>query len=97
MAFSSLVYDALLETAGHAKYQVPSSWLCMVQVKQRHYMAHADHYVATALLRIKGEVGWRERDKLGALYEEGEKFVDLQTSEEKLHHLGRIKLCLKFA
>ena len=90
MAFSSLVYDALLETAGHAKHQVPTSWLCMVQVKQRHYMA-------TTLLRIKGEVGWRERDKLGALYEEGGKFVDLQTSEQKLHHLGRLKIYMKFA
>ena len=84
----SLVYDALLETAGLAKYQVPYSWMCIVRVKQRHYMALADYYVAKMLLRIKGKVESREIKKLEALYGLAEGFVNAQSTEGEMHHLG---------
>ena len=88
----SLVYDALLETAGLAKYQVPYSWMCIVRVKQRHYMALADYYVATALLGIQGKVEVRDIKKLGALYGLGEGFVNAQSTEGEMNHLGNFDL-----
>ena len=88
----SRVYDALLETAGLAKYQVPYSWMCIVRVKQRHYMALADYYVATALLGIEVNVGPRIIKKFGAIYEEGAGLVNAQSTEEEMHHLGNFDL-----
>ena len=90
----SLVYDALLETAGLAKYQVPYSWMCIVRVKQRHYMALADYYVATAFLGIERK-GERDIKKLGALYEEDAGFVNAQSTEGEINHLGNFDLLLK--
>ena len=88
----SRVYDALLETAGLAKYQVPYSWMCIVRVKQRHYMGLADYYVATALLRIEGKVEARYIKMLGALYEEDAGFVNGQSTVEEMHHLGNFDM-----
>ena len=91
----SLVYDALLETAGVAKYQVPYSWMCIVRVKQRHYMALADYYVATALLGVEDEVGVGEIKKLDALYGEDAGFVNFQSTVEAMRHLGNFDICFK--
>ena len=91
----SLVYDAVLETAEHVKYQVPYSWLCMVQVKQRHYMALADYYVATALLAMKGEGGGGELEMFHSVYEEDERSSGVPSTEEKIHYLGKSEVVLE--
>ena len=93
-AHVSLVYDAVLETAEHVKYQVPYSWLCMVQVKQRHYMALADYYVATALLQMEGEGADGAVDTFQNLYEQNENGLEVPSSEEKRHYLSKIEFVL---
>jgi hypothetical protein len=90
-----LVYDALIQTARVAKYQVPYSWMCRVQLKQRHYMALADYYVATALLGVENEVGVKEIKKLDALYWEDAGFVNFQSTVEVMHHLGNVIICFE--
>ena len=79
-------YDSLLETAGQVR--VPYSWVMMVQVKQRHYLALAEYYVATALLGVTGELGEELRARIINTYTHTGGVIEALSCLQKLHHLG---------
>jgi hypothetical protein len=70
-AHVSDTYDEVLRTAVDTivKECMPCSWLCLLQVKQEHYRALADYYVALGLANHLGELEEKSVETLHFLHD----------------------------
>lgn len=65
------VYEKVFEAISHppVKDYVPFSWVSLAQVKQEHYRALANFYIAVGLLDQEGDLDKKTRETLQFLHD----------------------------